>query len=44
MSDITPYATPIATLINEGYFINEMINDEKGVSRSESIIFSKRLN
>ena len=38
MSDVTPYATLRATLINEDSFINEIINDEKGRS---SEIFSE---
>ena len=32
MSDTTPYATPRETSINEDYFINEIINDEKSIS------------
>ena len=37
MSDATPYATLRAILANEETFINEIINDEKGIS---SEIFS----
>ena len=32
MSHTTPYATPRETSINEDYFINEIINDEKSIS------------
>ena len=32
ISDTTSYATPRETSVNEDYFINEIINDEKGIS------------
>ena len=38
MSDTTPYATPRETSKNEDSFINDIINDEKGISNE---IFNK---
>ena len=32
MSDTTPYVTPRKRIINEDYFINEIINDEKDIN------------
>ena len=32
MSNTTPYVTPRKRIINEDYFINEIINDEKDIN------------
>ena len=41
MSDTASYGTPRETSINEDSFINEILNDEKGIS---SQIFNEYLN